>query len=287
MKFAAGSGREADCTQRRRTGGCRQRTSGLGSRRWLARLRRCSTVMRTARVALGDGGCGIGSAASDGLPFGSLLPVSCRPAESLGGGTGGGSNTRAGEARLESKGWKACWARPGKTQCGGRGEGVVSHFAFVAEVGEACRVSRAADEMGGKGRRKVGFVGMFVGIRYLDMARPLVELAKKSVPFVLGAEHTISTRKLNASWCDSLGAVLLQAGQPLAFICKKKNAAQVKNHFLAGSIGTNHGVAEVAAPTAASGIYRLKTSLRMLLLTSRSRRLPTQDLPASLQFHPY
>ena len=96
----------------------------------------------------------------------------------------------------------------------------------------------------------VGFMRIFMGTRFADMARPLGELTKNYVPVSSGREHTEAMRKLKARlihytelqlpnpelpyvlWTDtsgySLGAVLLQDGKRLGFISKKMNPAQVR-----------------------------------------------------------
>ncbi|KAL8442510.1 hypothetical protein Emed_007256 [Eimeria media] len=96
----------------------------------------------------------------------------------------------------------------------------------------------------------VGFVRMFMGTRFADMAKPLVELTKKNVPFIWEEKHTKAIQMLKRRlveyttlqlpdpskpyvlWTDasvhSLGAVLLQDGKPLGFISKKMNEQQQK-----------------------------------------------------------
>ncbi|KAL8451288.1 hypothetical protein Emag_002817 [Eimeria magna] len=94
----------------------------------------------------------------------------------------------------------------------------------------------------------VGFVRMFMGTRFADMAKPPVELTKKNAPFVWEEKHTqaiqmLKKRLINYTllqlpdpkkpyvlWTDasahSLGAVLLQDGKPLGFIPKKMSEQQ-------------------------------------------------------------
>ena len=94
----------------------------------------------------------------------------------------------------------------------------------------------------------VGFVRMFMGTRFADMAKPLVELTKKNVPFLWEEKHSRAVRQLKRRladytvlqipdpakpyvlWTDasghSLGAVLLQGGKPLGFLSKKMNDQQ-------------------------------------------------------------
>ncbi|KAL8441914.1 hypothetical protein Emed_007451 [Eimeria media] len=94
----------------------------------------------------------------------------------------------------------------------------------------------------------VGFVRLFMGTRFADMAQPLSDLTKKGVPFVWTEEHTKAVQMLKnrlvhytllqlpdpskpyVLWTDAsvyaLGAVLLQDGKPLGFLSKKMNPQQ-------------------------------------------------------------
>ncbi|KAL8442643.1 hypothetical protein Emed_007225 [Eimeria media] len=94
----------------------------------------------------------------------------------------------------------------------------------------------------------VGFVRMFMGTRFADMAKPLIDLTKKKVPFIWEEKHTkaiqlLKKRLINYTllqlpdpakpyvlWTDasqySLGAVLLQDGKPLGFLSKEMNDQQ-------------------------------------------------------------
>ncbi|KAL8444793.1 hypothetical protein Emed_006049 [Eimeria media] len=94
----------------------------------------------------------------------------------------------------------------------------------------------------------VGYVRMFMGTRFADMAESLIELTKKGVAFVWETEHTqaIQMRKRRlvnytllqlpdpskpyGLWTDasvrSLGALLLQDGKPLGFLSKRMNKQQ-------------------------------------------------------------
>ena len=89
----------------------------------------------------------------------------------------------------------------------------------------------------------VGFVRMFMGTRYADMAKPLTDLTKKNVPFVWEKKHTQAVQQLKRRlvqftvlqipdpdkpyelWTDAsgyaLGAVLLQDKKPLGFLSQK------------------------------------------------------------------
>ncbi|KAL8445758.1 hypothetical protein Emed_005387 [Eimeria media] len=94
----------------------------------------------------------------------------------------------------------------------------------------------------------VGYVRMFMGTRFADMAKPLYELTQKNVPFVWTDEHTKAVQHLKKRlvnytlpqlpdptkpyvlWTDasvhSVGAVLLQDGKRLGFLSKKMNPQQ-------------------------------------------------------------
>lgn len=89
----------------------------------------------------------------------------------------------------------------------------------------------------------IGFVRMFMGTRFADMAKPLVELTKKNVEFNWEERHTAAVRQLKKRlinytilqipqfgvpytlWTDAsghaLGAVLLQNDKPLGFLPQK------------------------------------------------------------------
>ncbi|KAL8445313.1 hypothetical protein Emed_005713 [Eimeria media] len=94
----------------------------------------------------------------------------------------------------------------------------------------------------------VGYVRIFMGTRYADMAKPLYDLTRKNVPFVWTEAHTTAVQQLKnrlvhytllqlpdpskpyVLWTDAsvyaLGAVLLQDGKPLGFLSKKMNPQQ-------------------------------------------------------------
>lgn len=96
----------------------------------------------------------------------------------------------------------------------------------------------------------VGFVRMFMGTRFADMAKPLINLTKKNTPFEWTKAHSTAIRQLKnrlaqytilqlpdptkpyTLWTDAsghaLGAVLLQEGKPLGFLSKKMNDQQLK-----------------------------------------------------------
>jgi len=96
----------------------------------------------------------------------------------------------------------------------------------------------------------VGYVRMFMGPRFADMAQPLVALTKKGAPFVWTPAHTAAVRQLKERLVSytllqmpdpsrpyqlytdasgyALGAVLEQDGKPLGFLSKKMNPAQQK-----------------------------------------------------------
>ena len=96
----------------------------------------------------------------------------------------------------------------------------------------------------------VGFVRIFMGTRFADMAKPLTDLIKKGVKFEWRPEHTAAIQQLKRRlvdytvlqipdpakpytlWTDasghSLGAVLLQDGKPLGFISKKMKEHELR-----------------------------------------------------------
>ncbi|KAL8441822.1 hypothetical protein Emed_007471 [Eimeria media] len=94
----------------------------------------------------------------------------------------------------------------------------------------------------------VGYVRIFMGTRYADMAKPLYDLTRKNVPLIWTEAHTTAVQQLKnrlvhytllqlpdpskpyVLWTDAsvhaLGAVLLQDGKPLGFLSKKMNPQQ-------------------------------------------------------------
>ena len=96
----------------------------------------------------------------------------------------------------------------------------------------------------------MGYVRMFMGARFSDLSKPLLDLTKKGVEFKWTQEHTEAVRALKKRLVEytqlqlpdqskpyeletdasdyALGAVLKQEDRPLGFLSKKMNEAQQK-----------------------------------------------------------
>ncbi|CDJ54096.1 hypothetical protein EBH_0079940 [Eimeria brunetti] len=94
----------------------------------------------------------------------------------------------------------------------------------------------------------VSYCRMFMGPRYADTARPLVELTRKGIPFAWGSSHTTAVRQLKRLLAEyttlqvpdstrpytlytdasgyAVGAVLEQDGKPVGFLSQVMSPAQ-------------------------------------------------------------
>ena len=154
----------------------------------------------------------------------------------------------------------------------------------------------------------VGFVRMFMGTRFADMARPLTELTRKSVDFVWEEKHTAAIRQLKKRLVDytvlqipqpglpytlltdasgyALGAVLLQDGKPLGFLSQK-----LKDHEMRYSTYHQELLALLTALKKWEHLLRpatvtAYTDHRALqhLLEPKSTEIPTNKLGRWLRF---